>query len=229
MKKKILKKKILLIMLMFVFMPHVKAECDNDRINDLKNLAKNVEITYELDENKSEEELKAYDSNDIAKGVVKIIITGLTENFSIIYDYSNRTYEYQDTDEGVLIINDVPKGNKKFSIYSNECNKIIKTLFIKIPTYNKYSLDPLCQDIPKEELSVCDTWYESTISYDDFKKKIENYHEFKKEDIIEEKQTLIDRITDFLKNNYLYIGLSIVLIIAIIIFIKVRRKRSELE
>lgn len=224
-----MKKKILLIMLMFIFMPYVKAECDNDRINELKNLAKNVEIVYELDSNKTEEELKAYDPNDIAKGVVKMIITGLTENFSIIYDYSNITYEYQDTDEGILIINDVPRGNKKFSIYSNECNKTIKTLFIKIPTYNKYSLDPLCQDIPKEELAVCDTWYESTISYDEFKKKIDDYHALKKAAPNEKKVSLIDKIIDFLKNNYLYIGISFILIISIIIFIKVRRKRSELE
>ena len=214
---------------MFIFVPHVNADCDNDRINELKNLAKNVEITYELDENKSEEELKAYDPDSIAGGVVKIIITGLTEGLSITDEVANVTYNYDDTDNGIIVIYNVTNGSRTFKVYSTECDKKVRTLFIKIPTYNKYSLDPLCQNIPKEELSVCNTWYESTISYDEFKKKVENYNALKNPIEPEVKKNKFDEIIELLKKNYLYIVITIVLLIVMVILAKLRRKRSELE
>lgn len=231
-----MKKKILLIIFMFIFVPHVNADCDNDRINELKNLAKNVEITYELDTNDDNLEENDYSVNNVGESIpqgnMRIIISGLTEGFLIKDTTYDRTFNYSDVKDGIIVIRNELNGSRTFKVYSTECNKDVRSIFIKIPRYNNYSTDSLCEGISGDDLSVCGMWYEKDIDYETFKQTVEDYKKkVTEQKRIEEKKekSIIDKTVDFLKNNYLYFIIGIVVIIIIAIIIKVRRKRSVLE
>jgi len=88
----VLKKKILILIISLLFIPQVKAECSNDRLNEIKELAKNIEITYELDTELDEEKNYSKDENGkkLPEGNMKIIISGLTLGLKLV-DNTNST------------------------------------------------------------------------------------------------------------------------------------------
>lgn len=236
-----MKKSIVLTFLTFLFVPHVNAECNNERIKELTSIAKNVEITYELDTYEeqpyNEETDKDYTVSDIGEpipqGNMRIIITGITEEFQIKDITYNRTFMYNEFKDNTLILKNELNGHRIFKVYSAECDKEVRTIFIKVPRYNNYSTDPLCEGISGDELAVCGTWYENDIDYDTFKAKVEAYKQELKDaqnaKPQNQEQTILDKVVSFLKDYYLYFIIGIVAVIAITIIVTVRRKRSVLE
>lgn len=230
-----MKKKIFIIITtLLIFMPQVKAECDNDRLNEIKNLAKNIEITYELDTELDKE--KNYSENDygdeVQEGNMKVIITGLSYGLQLKDETTHRTFYYFQAEDGTIILNKEINGSRTFKVYSNECEKNVRTISVKIPRYNEYSTDPLCEGIDASELKICGTWYEKEVDYDTFKKDVESY----KQRLAEEQRlkeledkNILKKVVTFFEKYYLYFIIGAVVLIAVTIIIIIRRKRSVLE
>ena len=230
-----MKKKLLLLVLTFVFVPQVKADCDREALNNLSKMAENIEITSELDITLEDQYTgkRDYSIDDegkpIPRGNMKIIISGMSEEFKIVDETYNRTFMYSDFTDGILIVKSELNGQRRFKVYSSECNEVVRTINIKIPRYNIYSTDPLCEGISEDELAICGMWYEKEVDYATFEKMVNNYKEKKAQEEAENSQGIIEKVISFFSNYYLYfiIGAVVIAIVALIIII--RRKRSVLE
>ena len=235
--KKKMKKIFTIITMLLIFIPQVNANCDSTRVNELRSKAKNIEITYELNTTKDNKYDEQDDANvndfgeNVPEGNLNIIISGLTEEFEIKEATYNRIYRNENSEDGVIILKNELNGARTFKVYSIECNKEVRTIFIKLPRYNIYSTDPLCEGISGKDLSVCDTWYEKEIDYETFKKRVEEYKTKINNEQIEDvtQKNVIDLILDFFKVNYIYFIVGILTLIFFVIFIKIKRKRSVLE
>lgn len=232
---KIIKYLLLTICLLTLNVNHVYAEsCDNEDILRLKKLARKVEITYEQDVKEiiaddNEEKITIYDSYIIS-------IKGLTEEIYGIETTLLQRFYFKDAKDNVVSLSDFGNGVKKIEIRSVNCNdEVLYTKKIKLPKYNYYSQDPLCEGISGEDLAVCDEWYSGEINSETLEKKVEQYKKSLQSNKNEtkEEQTLKTKINNtlkFLLDNYIYliVGITVIVIItAIIIFAK--RKRSDLE
>lgn len=232
---KITKYLLLIICLLTLNVNHVYAEsCDNEDILRLKKLARKVEITYEQDiqqyyEDDLQEEFTIYDSYIIS-------IKGLTkEIYGVEMDLLIRFFN-KESEENVVSLPYFGPGIRKIEIRSVNCNdEVLYTKKIKLPKYNYYSQDPLCEGISGEDLAVCDEWYSGELDSVILEKKVEQYKKSLQSNKSETKEeqtikTKINNTLKFLLDNYVYLIIGIVVIViitAIIIFAK--RKRSDLE
>lgn len=125
------------------------------------------------------------------------------------------------------------------------CDDVLKTLQLKIPKFNKYSEDPLCNGI--EEFVLCNPGYEKEIDYDDFVSRVNTYKKNKtkndspkEEDKIpnsKEEENKIPKILDdiwkYIKQNWITITIVssfvILLTITIVIAAKSIRESRRLE
>ena len=229
-------KKMLMIIAVFLFIPRVNATCDENRLKELKELAKNIEITTGIAA-EDEEYIphRDYTVNDygepVPQGSTQIIISGMSKEFNVVDNTYERTFMYEDFKNNALILNNELHGYRTFKVYSLECNQEIRSIYIKVPRYNEYSTDPLCEGISGTDLAICGTWYDKEVDYETFKSMIEDYKENKiyEENEDEKNNNIINEIIDFIKSNYLYIIGGVALIITVSIIVIIRRKRSVLE
>lgn len=231
----------------------VKAEeCSDSKILELKEAAKNIEINYEYNKDAKSTDYLEYDymgeedeETEIEeelviniKGAMNLIITGLPKGMYIEEEEYGRYFDYSMQEDGKIIIENVGGGSKTFEVYSEECLSSIKTIIVDVPKYNVYHEDPLCEGISGDDLAVCGEFYNGDISYDILKASVEQYknelNNKKSEDNVvdnnsETNNNIVSNVTSSLEKYYLYIIAGVVLLIAIVIFIRVRRKRSVLE
>ena len=189
------------------------AECSNARLNELKEIAKSVEVTYDVDlSSVFGDEVKEFkydvDGNEIERGNIEIDVVGVLEGFYIIDKKYNRRFEYSDTVNGTLILHNEKSGNINLDIYSNECdNKSLRSIHLRIPKYNPYSSDPECAKIEGDKPAFCNKWYDDELDYDTFQDKIDDYNvnqeKLKKE--MAWKNSIIYKAYSFIKTNILYI------------------------
>lgn len=229
-------KKFLMLITVVLFIPHVNAACDENRIKELKELAKNIEITTGLaSDDESGTINNDYSVNDygemVPQGSTQIIISGMSKEFNIIDATYERTFIYEYFTDNALVLNNEIHGYRTFKVYSPECNQEIRSIYIKVPRYNEYSTDPLCEGISGNDLAICGTWYDKEVDYDTFKSMVADYKKMIAEEEKEndKKNVIIDKIVDFVKEYYLYIIGAVILIIAISVIVVIRRKRSVLE
>ena len=122
-------------------------------------------------------------------------------------------------------------------MYSSKCENIVKSIEIKLPTFNIYSLDPLCEGIDGEDFKYCGKYYEYQIDRETFERKVKAYrieHKIGQEDTtkVEKENNFFPKILDILKDNYPYIliGLGVLLLtILTIIIISKKKKRKILQ
>lgn len=231
-----MKKKIFAIITIFLFMPQVSATCDENKLKELKELAKNIEITTGLaSEDEEYVPNRDYTVNDygetVPQGSTQIIISGMSKEFNIVDETYERTFIYDDFKDNALILNNELHGYRTFKVYSPECNQEIRSIYVKVPRYNEYSTDPLCEGIDGKDLAICGTWYDKEVDYETFKSMVEDYKKMlaNNEKENKEENTFINKIVTFVKEYYLYIIGGIVLITVVSVIIIIRRKRSVLE
>lgn len=199
------------------------AECSNEKIIELKEKSKNIEIKYELQDP---------EDGDFGKveGSFDVIITNIEDNFYVTDDYFKYNFTVLDiNDDGNILLKNYVSGKHAFEIYSNECNTLLRTVIINIPVFNVYSRDPLCEGISGDELKVCDEWYENNLTYEEFEKTVNNYKNNQNEIEEKEEENFLYSLKDFFSNNYIYIISSLVIVSIIVIIIIIMRKRSELK
>lgn len=186
--------------------------CENNIRVKYQELAKNISLAYEYIE-----------ENDTIK--FNIIISNINEKLIIKDVLNNSSYNY--TNSEIVLKNFNENTSYKFEVYANDylCNdSSLYTHYINLPPYNKYYKDEVCKDA--ENYSLCNKWTNITMSYEDFKLKVENY---KKTTVVEEVETetivenIFDKVIDFYSEYYYYILPSIIVIVLITIRINVKK------
>lgn len=202
---------------------HVNAECTSEELNELKTKADEIKITYEHLGAVETPTGPTYDYFDVR-------VKNVPDDYYVIV-FGNKKME----PENNLITIKMSFGEEEIDIYSNKCDEKLKTISFKLPRFNIYSLDPLCEDIDGDDFSLCDKYYDYDVSYDNFVKRVTSYRNThnvtKKEEPVKE-ESIFDKIIKIIKDNIMYIGvgLSIVgIIIGLIVLIKNRKKRGVLE
>ena len=164
-----------------------------------------------------------------------ITIYNLRPNQYVIDIINNKRYDYgynKDNESEIVIENITESGVYKFEVYSkdNTCNEnALNTLYVTLPTYNKYYKDNLCKGI--ESYKLCQKWFGTSISYDRFKKEIENYkNTLNQEDDFEEEkeETFFDYLINLYINTY-YIVLPLFIILLLIPIYSIYQKKYKVD
>ena len=215
-------KKIYLFILMLVLpisvFARAKTGCDYAVLSKLKKYASNVNLIYDY---------KIVDN----EAYFNITINNIVPDIYILDETSGKTYNYASSNNGEVVIPDVHGVKKlKYKIMSTNAScidELLLTQYITLPVYNKYSADPLCDGL--ENYSLCYTFLETDLTYDEFKEKIEAYRNRKP---VEEEETVIkehvktdwEKFLDFMMKYGLYIMAAFAILITII---SVRRSKKN--
>lgn len=190
------------LVLFISFTSNVSAKsCDSDDIARLKVLANNIDYQYE------------YISDKYSHQLYKVYFNNLTDEIYIRYN----GYNYFENSLSL----EAASGTAKFYVYATNCfEKKIRTIEVKLPKFNEYSLSDECIDIGADKLDICSEWYPNELTDEQFELEINNYYSK-----IEKKSFI-----DILKDNYLIVsGIVIILIFIICAFIFFKRKKNVLE
>jgi len=208
---------LLFIISFFTFNVCVDASvCDNEHISQLRELAKQVDVSYEyIDASEDENDDGEFSINQYIVSVNLISDELYLSDGKNDYYYSNGLVNF--------ITN---AGNMKLYIYSTRCADIkLRTISLSLPKFNVYSLRDECKKLEEHDLDVCDPWYQGVISEKTFENIVSKYIN----DDMSNDSNFVDKIFEFLKSYYLYIIGGLILFCLIIFGVVVHRKRSVLE
>lgn len=216
------------IMILFLNISYVHAECSDEELSQITKEIDKIEITYKhLGEVTKEDGSKVYN---------EFLVTAKNIPENVYVHLSPMTEEnFDETTEDLKI--KLTTGTWYYNMYSSKCENIVKSIEIKLPTFNIYSLDPLCEGIDGEDFKYCGKYYEYQIDRETFERKVKAYrieHKIGQEDTtkVEKENNFFPKILDILKDNYPYIliGLGVLLLtILTIIIISKKKKRKILQ
>ena len=215
-----LKYLILTILLFFTINPQTYALCSKNEMIEMKDKA--YSITFETQYAKDEY------GNDT--GDYNIIIKNLISDFYIKNETTGDRYYFDNSDNGILTINNLKTGSYTFKVIYDVCSsETLRTINYKLPKYNQYVNNPLCKEL-KEQVDICSRNYQETLTEEEFQKKIKEYrNNLGIKDEEQEPKTLFEKIVKILIKYYPYIILSIIVLIIISIKLIVNKKRGALE
>lgn len=199
--------------------------CTTSELKRLKELASNVQFTYQYDIY----DAKDTDSDDSSYKEVEYKITAINLNDELVVNVKN-SYESRK----FTVLNNVIDGffngetvNLEIIAYTkNLCaGRVILTKTINLPYYNTFSLNAECLGYP--EFKYCKEYGKLSINIDDFYEELENYKKELKED--NKKDNIVDDDSNnILDDYYLYIFIfTIVLIIVIASWIVINTRRKK--
>lgn len=209
---------LLVLILILFFESNVYAICDTTDIKRLKEVAGNVEFTYEHNVYGDDTDLES-----VWASVYDIVVSGVTEELVVFDGDGNKYYSYNN--DGNVYIR-TSSGKRKILIYSNMCSgTLLRTITLDLPVFNFNSISEECKKDEFKDLDICAEFLEDkeeVIQGDEFEKYIE--------DVKKRQSSIFYKIKNFVVNNIIYviIGGVIVLVIGIILFSRYR-KRSVLE
>lgn len=187
------------------------ATCDSNDIARLKEIAKNVTVTYEYDR----------ESSDLGSfGLYLVTVSGLTEEIYGIVDLGSeqKGFFYTDDNSGV-VEKHFTNGSNKLNIYSTDCQEVIRTIKVELPYYNDFSTYEQCDGISGDELYVCNEFLDKQISYSTFENEIKKYKNNLKEEV---------KKTNVYSKWFLVIGIVVVLVVLICIGVR-KIKNNKLD
>lgn len=218
--KKIIK--LILFTLILILPLKVFGACTvDDKIRYLS-LASNITTSYDYIE-----------AND--RVTFSITIHNVHKDLVVKDTVNNKSYSSNRNDLNNYTISNLKDGNNySFSIYAKrgDCSyKLLNTVYVNLPRYNKYYKDPICNGL--ENYNLCQRWGEiGNINYETFKEKVEEY---KKETVIEEEikdnnkksLSIIESLGDFWAKYYLYITIGTIALLTPIIIIVNKKSRYD--
>lgn len=224
-----MKKSILLLLFVFLFIPSVNAGYDVTNPNctdDVKLALRGAALKVSFITNKYTDNSTVYYSIDIASLPNDINVQD--NDTKLIYNNQN-----------LKILKITPGTTKSLLLIANSnsvCNGYsIYTNLVPIPYYNKYKDDPLC--VGNEEYFLCQEDTSLQVSYDEFKTLINEYIKEKNTKPTgnntvtptPEKTSVVDEIMNFIANYYIYMLITIIVLGTTgIVIIEVRRRKSIL-
>lgn len=196
--------------------------CEYSEISKLKSYVSNINLSYDY-----------YLSNN--QIYFRVTINNIVPGIYFIDSQTDKKYTYYDSVDGEIIISDYKNatGNYKFYSELSKCPGVkLGTKYYKLPTYNKYYTDPLCEN--NRNYSLCQKWVDVKYSYSEFKKLINDYNE-KKEEMLEEQeheiiyeQTFFDDLVKFYIDYYYFILIGIIIVCVIAMIISKKKNSFDL-
>ena len=198
-----------LLLFIIISTVSVKAEeCTYAELKELKQLAQKVQISYEYSEKSKVFNLSIYNLSDkVVLGNSYYVYNTTIRNFDSLTSGENRNFK-------------LVGGNA-----TNCKDELLRTIQVKVPYYNRFYNSEQCKDLDK--LTLCKKWTNtSNITQEQFEKKIKEYLTKK-----EKKTSFIDDTIQFIKDNYIYIGISfgVILIIIVIVVYQKKFKKKTLD
>ena len=217
---------IFFIVFIFVFNSKIKSltygGCEYSEISRLKSFTSNINITYDY-----------YIYNNQA--YFNVTLNNIVPGMYFIDSTTGIKYNYSDTNDGEITINGYSNsgGNYKFYSSLDKCYGVkLGNKYYSFPTYNRYYENELCKE--NKNYSLCQKWIKVTYSYDEFKKKIEDYNknnqisDEQKQPIVVYNKTVLDILVGFYVKYYYVILISIIVICAIIMVINRRKNKFDI-
>lgn len=228
-----MKKIIYLIMFgIFLTIPSIaKADnyysCDPTNLTKLQKIATNIVSTYDYQE--------IFDSNSTyGKVLFTVKLTNLDSKLYIISKETKTRYNY--TSSEIVISNITPGQTLHYEVYANDygCNdKYLMTIYVNIPSYNKYYVDDLCKNY--QSYKLCNKWNKVDMSYDEFKIAVSKYSESNNNSKPEEEnktktfEEIFAEVVAYLDKYKMPIFGSIVIISgSLIIILKIFKRKDRL-
>lgn len=213
-----LKKIALFCVILLGFSSNVYAQryCGKDDMERVKNIANNIKITYEY-------------RNDLEyKGLFDVVIEGMSEELVIREKNLNYNLAYGSVKNGIITLEEISGGELKFEIYYEKCSKDpIKVYDLKIPVYNYLSQNDICKGIDTDKVKECSEWYQGDLTEEELKQVVDDYNNKINGD--QEQTDNVNKIINFLKENYIYIVSAFIVIGISIFVIVVKQKRAKLD
>lgn len=208
---KIYKYTIFTVILFLICITNTYAACTQEERNEFKKNEDEYTVKYEF--NKTS---KLYD----------LYLTG-KQSKKYAYSISlTKELECSPTNDTTIKCINFPPNEYTIEITGNTstCDDVLKTITLKLPKYNKYSEDPLCNGI--EEFVLCNPTYDKEIDYENFVSRVETYKKTKdkqeennhNQEINKEEDTnYISIVKDYVEKNLLEIIIVMVFIVLVII------------
>lgn len=196
-------KKLLFILVLFLWTPLVHAQCDYMRGAELSKLASNVKIGYTYE----------FKNDDVS---FNVFMTNITNDIYVTDSYN--TYFYNFESNKVYNRDDVlgfrPGDTITYNIYSNDNNckgELLLTKYLKLPNYNSFYNMSQCDN--DRDHRYCYLWENtSNVSYSNFDSTVG-----KSDDVISDNSfDFFETIKNIFSNSFVRTG-SIILIVLIII------------
>ena len=206
-----MRKLLIVITILFSFLvlkTDVNAACSYTRTANLKKIASNVDVSY------------TYTIVD-NKATFDIRFANLTNDIYLYDSQNNKIYNQN----GEILLQNFADGTKyRFFIKSNDTDckdEVLSTKYVTLPKYNRFYGDPLCEGI--ESYVLCQRWGSFNISsYTDYINQLRKYKaslvKEKEIETEEEKDTLAEKVVDFLLKYYIYILIAIIVLCSGIIY-----------
>ncbi len=209
------------IILLCLFMNKVNAVCSDDEYNSLKKEIDKVTISYK--------HLGGVSKEDGSIVYNEFIVTASKiPNDVYVHLYPMTSEKFVVVDNSLKI--KLTTGSWQYNFYSSKCEKKIGSISFKLPTFNIYLLDSLCEGVDSDDFKLCGKYYESYVSREDFEKRVMQYkqlHTNSEDDNTEDdNDKFIDKIINFVLKNYLYI-IGLVVFVVLIIFIVYKRNKKK--
>ena len=218
---KIYKKTIFTIILFLICITNTYAACTQEEINEFKKIEDEYTIKYEF--------------NKDTKDYTITFNAPLPEKYTYQFNEDIDIKNLEMTTETNFKISKVTPGEHQIEIMgiTKECLGIIKTITLKLPEYNNYSEDLLCEGI--EEFVLCQPTYDKDIDYDTFVSRVNTYKKSKEKKqnnkIIQNEKD--NKIIEYIKDNLIQIIIVAIFIVLVIItayiMIKSIRKSRRLD
>ncbi len=215
------------LLLCLLNLNYVNASCTSEEISKLKEEVDKIKITYK--------HLGEVIKDDGSKVYNEFLVTASNIPEEVYIHLSPLTDEDFVEKDNTLQIT-LTTGNWSYIAYSGKCETTIKKIEVKLPRFNIYSLDPLCEGIDSDDFELCSKYYEYEFSRETFERKVKEYRRVNNigvEDKPEQKsENIFKKIFPILDEYKLYIIIFlgiILLILVTIIIIKKKKKRAILE
>lgn len=215
------------VIMLFSFIVCVRADCTNEELFNLKKQAEDIKITYKHLGAVENNSMIVYDRFDVT-------FKNIPSDASLILSYA--PFDYIVPDDGVVKLEMMVTGTYSVEVFSNKCESNIYEIDFTLPTFNEYSLDPLCEGIDGKDFPLCGKYYEYKIDYDDFVTRVKhyrsNYHITSDGNNNNSESSIFDLIIKFLSKYLIYVIVSfamLILIIILVLIIRRRKKRGVLE
>ena len=223
------KKNILILIFSILLLPNIvnaRKMCEYDDKTRLQRIASNIASSYTYKEEKNEE---------TGFNTVKftVTLTNMHDDVVIIDEETNEHY-YNNADREIVIENVKPGKYLKFLVYGNIDNcreEKVTTIYVTLPSFNKYYTDELCRNIP--DYSLCNKWANIKMTHEKFTQKVQAYLDSlivsSENTASENQESVFEIIIAFLAKYSLIIFGSIIIICAGLIFYLVRKDDFDLS
>lgn len=221
-----IKKVILFLILCFPFIVNARETCDYEVQTRLQRIASNIATNYKYNEEFKEGEQFSTVTFDVT-------LSNTHKDIFIVDEQTDQVY-FNNSISEITIARQKPGKYLKYSVYGNVngCyEKKLTTLYVTLPSFNKYYSDPLCRNVP--EYALCNKWVKADYTYSDFQKKVNKYLESlsKQGSIVigENEISLLEKILDFLARYSFIIFGTLIIICSILIIYLVRKDDFDLS